>query len=216
MERRNEMEIISWSPGITLEELEKSAILKAFQFYRGNKTATANSLGIAVRTLTNKLEGYKKDDMRHTSALQKAETEERDYELRARGMHPDQLRERFPDQYGGEIYPAEPLDSKGYDESIDDPEGSDLDDETFTGSDEDVREDSDDESWGEDEDVSGDESESWEVESADSDDDVEPAPKPAKKRTVSVPKRKKVQKVSPAKASRTSLSRGRKGVSSRA
>ena len=50
--------MINWQPGITLEEIEKQVILKALEFYQGNKTKTALSLGIAVRTLDNKLEKY--------------------------------------------------------------------------------------------------------------------------------------------------------------
>ena len=51
--------MINWQPGMTLEVLEEQAIKSAFQFYRGNKTATASSLGIAIRTLDSKLEIYK-------------------------------------------------------------------------------------------------------------------------------------------------------------
>lgn len=51
-----------WSPGITLDSLEKQAILKAYDFYKKNKLATANSLGIALRTLDNKLERYEQED----------------------------------------------------------------------------------------------------------------------------------------------------------
>lgn len=54
-------EAISWSPGVTLEDIEKVVILKAFRHFRGNKTITANALGIAVRTLDNKLEKYESD-----------------------------------------------------------------------------------------------------------------------------------------------------------
>lgn len=54
-------EIIIWSPGVTLEQIEKEVILKAFRFYRGNKTTTSIALGIAVRTLDNKLAQYGED-----------------------------------------------------------------------------------------------------------------------------------------------------------
>lgn len=52
---------VNWVPGITLEELEKNCILAAFKFYRGNKTTTASSLKIAIRTLEHKLERYEAD-----------------------------------------------------------------------------------------------------------------------------------------------------------
>lgn len=55
---------VNWVPGITLEEMEKQCILAAFRFYRGNKTQTAQVLGIAIRTLDNKLEKYEDDKKR--------------------------------------------------------------------------------------------------------------------------------------------------------
>lgn len=47
-----------WQPGMTLAQLEKEVILKALRFYGGNKVQTAKSLGIAERTLYNRLEEY--------------------------------------------------------------------------------------------------------------------------------------------------------------
>lgn len=52
---------VNWVPGLTLDEMEKQCILKAFQFYRQNKTQTAGALGISIRTLDNKLERYNED-----------------------------------------------------------------------------------------------------------------------------------------------------------
>ncbi len=54
------MSQIFWSPGVTIEAMEKHVILAAFSFYRSVKTTTANSLGISVRTLEAKLEKYEK------------------------------------------------------------------------------------------------------------------------------------------------------------
>lgn len=47
-----------WQPGMTIEVIEKEVILQALKFYRGNKSMTARSLDISVRTLHNKLERY--------------------------------------------------------------------------------------------------------------------------------------------------------------
>lgn len=44
-----------WQPGRTLAQIEKEVIEAALRFYQGNKTQAANSLGIAVRTIYNKL-----------------------------------------------------------------------------------------------------------------------------------------------------------------
>ena len=47
-----------WTPGRTLYDIEKEAIYDALRFYRGNKTKTAESIGISVRGLDYKLEEY--------------------------------------------------------------------------------------------------------------------------------------------------------------
>lgn len=64
-----------WSPGVTLESIEKQVILTAFSFYHQNKTATANALGIAIRTLDSKLEKYETDgkaeEKRHAEHMQR-------------------------------------------------------------------------------------------------------------------------------------------------
>jgi DNA-binding NtrC family response regulator len=44
-----------WQPGVTLDEVEKQVILAALKFYQGNRTHAADSLGISVRTIQNKL-----------------------------------------------------------------------------------------------------------------------------------------------------------------
>lgn len=49
---------MEWQPGLTLDDVEKRAIQKAFSFFHKNKTQTANALGIAVRTLDSKIEKY--------------------------------------------------------------------------------------------------------------------------------------------------------------
>ena len=47
-----------WQVGMTLEDMEKEVIEKSLRFYSGNKTHTANALGIAIRTLDAKLEKF--------------------------------------------------------------------------------------------------------------------------------------------------------------
>lgn len=49
-----------WQPGQTLDDIEKEAILRAFRFYGGNKTKTAQALGISIRTLEGRLESYER------------------------------------------------------------------------------------------------------------------------------------------------------------
>lgn len=52
---------VNWVPGMTLDEMEKNCILAAIRFYRGNKTQTAQALGISIRTLDHKIERYEAD-----------------------------------------------------------------------------------------------------------------------------------------------------------
>lgn len=47
-----------YDPTKTLHELEKRYILKALNYFEGNKTQAANALGITIKTLYNKLHEY--------------------------------------------------------------------------------------------------------------------------------------------------------------
>jgi two-component system response regulator HydG len=47
-----------YDPTVTLYELEKRYILKALNYFDGNKTQAANALGITIKTLYNKLHEY--------------------------------------------------------------------------------------------------------------------------------------------------------------
>lgn len=78
-------DIIVWSPGVTLDAIEKQVILKAFRFYRGNKTATATALGIAIRTLDNKLEKYEVDGKAATEREQDEKQRRAEWLKRQRG-----------------------------------------------------------------------------------------------------------------------------------
>lgn len=49
---------VFWHHGITLEEAEKRIVLYEYRFNEYNKTRTAGSLGIAIRTLDAKLDKY--------------------------------------------------------------------------------------------------------------------------------------------------------------
>jgi two-component system response regulator HydG len=57
-EQIGEQPIISIPPGMTLEELEKEAILQTLEENGGNRTQTAQILGISRKTLQNKLKEY--------------------------------------------------------------------------------------------------------------------------------------------------------------
>lgn len=47
-----------YDPSMTLYELEKRHIIKALNYFEGNKTQAANALGITIKTLYNKLHEY--------------------------------------------------------------------------------------------------------------------------------------------------------------
>ncbi len=51
--------IVGWKPGRTLDEIERNVILEALKYHSGNRTHTARSLGISIRTLRNKLAEYR-------------------------------------------------------------------------------------------------------------------------------------------------------------
>jgi two-component system, response regulator FlrC len=50
----------SWAPGTTLSDVERNVIIEALKHHSGNRTHTARSLGISIRTLRNKLAEYRK------------------------------------------------------------------------------------------------------------------------------------------------------------
>jgi DNA-binding NtrC family response regulator len=60
---------VYWTPGMSLDELEKIAIKKAMSFYDHNKDKTSTSLKIARRTLDNKLAKYDKEELEQRARL---------------------------------------------------------------------------------------------------------------------------------------------------
>lgn len=79
-------ESINWSPGVKLEDIEKEVILRAFRHFRSNKVATCNALGIAVRTLDNKLEKYEADGKRAKEQTERERAERTAFLERQRGI----------------------------------------------------------------------------------------------------------------------------------
>jgi DNA-binding NtrC family response regulator len=50
--------MITWTPGKTLESIEREAIALALSHFKGNKTHAARALGICLRTLRLKIARY--------------------------------------------------------------------------------------------------------------------------------------------------------------
>lgn len=80
--------MIVWSPGVTLEDVEKQAILKALDHFRWNKTATASALGISVRTLDARIEKYDEEKKAEAAHQVELRRQRDDYLARARGQAP--------------------------------------------------------------------------------------------------------------------------------
>lgn len=78
--------MISWSPGTTLDEIEKQVILAALGHFRNNKTATANALGITARTIDNKIALYAKEKAKQEEANAEARRRAEEHLARARGL----------------------------------------------------------------------------------------------------------------------------------
>lgn len=85
------MKHLDWSPGMTLESVERQAILAAYAFHKNNKTITSNALGISIRTLDAKLEKYSLDDKKFEEAEHGRKRDQQEWLLRSRGQHPDQI-----------------------------------------------------------------------------------------------------------------------------
>jgi DNA-binding NtrC family response regulator len=61
--------MVVYNIGMSLEEVEKEVILKALAFFQGNKTQTASSLSISVRTIDNKLAKYRGEDVKNEAVV---------------------------------------------------------------------------------------------------------------------------------------------------
>lgn len=81
---------ISWSPGVTLDSIEQQVIEKALDFFKKNKTATAQALGISIRTLDNKLEKYRDDRRKYELSEEERKRNRDDFLARCRGNIPGQ------------------------------------------------------------------------------------------------------------------------------
>ena len=84
-------ESIQWSPGVSLEEIEKQVILKAFAHYRRNKTVTSNALGIAIRTLDHKLEKYEYDKLEQDKKDAEYRARREEFLIKSRGNPPNNI-----------------------------------------------------------------------------------------------------------------------------
>jgi hypothetical protein len=78
---------VYWSPGTTLEQLERAAIEEAMIFYKKNRPATSAALGISLRGLDIKLLKYQEMDKKHEEANAAKRKRDEEFLARQRGQH---------------------------------------------------------------------------------------------------------------------------------
>lgn len=78
---------MSWQPGMTMDDVERVTIEAALRYHQNNKTQTAQALGIAIRTLDNKLQKYAQADQAAQVKADEVEQKRRDELARMRGPH---------------------------------------------------------------------------------------------------------------------------------
>lgn len=190
---------IVWSPGVTLAAIEKQVILKAFRFHRGNKTQTAIGLGISIRTLDNKLELYSKEGKSDEHLTAEAQRREDEFVRRARG----------PGRSADGTVSAESLaeynrlNGEERTESPEADEGLDWETNGTPSADGDAEQELQGRAENSESDGAGDDNPGEGV-------DREPALETSAQQPLPLPKRKKVQKVSPTKT--RSLRKRRRGA----
>jgi hypothetical protein len=76
---------------MSLDAMEKLIILEAYKFFRFNKTATSQSLGIAIRTLDNKIEQYNKQALEDQERQANDKVTREQMMMRHRGNPPNNV-----------------------------------------------------------------------------------------------------------------------------
>jgi hypothetical protein len=84
----NHADLITWSPGVTLESIEHQVIIRAYDYYKKNNAATARALGIDVRTLKAKLDKYDADGKERERLAEIRRQENENFLARSRGLPP--------------------------------------------------------------------------------------------------------------------------------
>lgn len=77
---------VSWSPGVTLADIEKQVIFKALQFYRQDKVTVSNALGVTPRYLEKKLEAYENEALILQKQNEERQRKQEEFNQRARGI----------------------------------------------------------------------------------------------------------------------------------
>lgn len=78
--------IMTWAPGLTLESIEKDAILTAFAFYNRNIYITARSLRIDVDELRLKFSKFDREQLNEDKKIEDRKRKEEEFRIRSRGI----------------------------------------------------------------------------------------------------------------------------------
>lgn len=54
--------MLTWTPGVTLQDIERSCIMQALRYFNGNTASVGRSLGISDRTVRKRIDEYKAQD----------------------------------------------------------------------------------------------------------------------------------------------------------
>ena len=79
------IDAIVWTPGVTLDAMERQIIKAALNVYSNNKTRAADALGISTKTIDNKLERYAREDQEELENEQRRKFQREQFLARARG-----------------------------------------------------------------------------------------------------------------------------------
>ena len=80
--------MIEWTPGQTLEQIEKLIIQQASKFYHNNHYVVARALKIENEYLTKRLKLYEQQNQEEVEKQERRQKIVDDFQLRARGISP--------------------------------------------------------------------------------------------------------------------------------
>lgn len=80
------MQRVYWMPGMSISAVESQIIRAAMDYFKQNKTSTAKSLGISIRTLDAKLDKMRLEDEAEEQRKMEAQRKREDFLNRSRGI----------------------------------------------------------------------------------------------------------------------------------
>lgn len=99
--------MIIWHPGMTLEDVERTAIKAAQKYFENNKAAMSRALGCTVNTIASKLASYEEQDRMLAIAKDEQRQADEIFNLRARGKLPPATNQTLESNQGNDLRSAE-------------------------------------------------------------------------------------------------------------